>query len=180
MVAISDDNNIRIFNPNLSLRNEWYPWIVKEIAKLNLPPRTLIDAEFVVEHEEKDLPEYMQTLDKSPPDQAKNSQLMSQWKRPKAIILGMPYYDGVPIQTTLPVSKWMDYTNEIAKKIVSYNYIQTIEILPLVSYGNNIHLASNKNLTGLVLYDKHSCFGNKAISTNGNAKNPYGCWVGYL
>jgi len=169
-----DDDHVHIFTRRMDLCTANYPYLAREIANAKFPPKTILLTELVVVENGMDNRRLMQTLDRSLPERAVLLQ-DDPFRRPTAIVLGIPYWAGKQIMAELPVGEWIDF---MYRKIGSrkFQYLQVMETLTTVSSDNPLDelmiTVRDESLEGLVIYDAEAIFGDAVVNFRGREDRP--------
>lgn len=168
-IFIDEDGVVRIFTRRMDPCTEKYPYLASEIAKSRFPPQTVLLTELVVEESGRDNRRLVQTLDRSLPERAQTLQ-EDPFRRPKAIILGVPYWKGLPIMAEMPVHEWIDFMyRHFGTR--NYQYLRLMETItgPLDELMEMVRI---EKLEGLVIYDSEAIFGDAVVNFRGREERP--------
>lgn len=183
VIMISYDNIVQIYSRKMEYFTSHFWYIIRAVKAMHFPAKTILTCEFVIKKlDGRDDRKAMQSL-KGKAETALDRQKNPHW-RPTAVILNTPYWAGEPVLKTEPVVDWMgrlqDFCEDRGCDIRSEGYIRPVEIL----YGNfdqcKQYVLDNEH-EGLVIYDKTSCFGEKAFNFRGTTeRTPCFKWKPYF
>jgi len=168
---VTPDKDIRLYTRRLDECTDWYPHLVSEFKKMELPTRTICAFELVCVDPKtgKDDRKMAQSLSRSLADRAVRLQ-EDPFRRPHAVILGFPFWKGHPIMKDMIVDTWMELVfNEVHKRAKKLRYIENMEILH-GSFEEAQKYVLENGYEGLVVYDGDSCFGEKALNFRGRVE----------
>lgn len=173
LISVDESNEVHVFTRRLDRCTEWYPWLVDEVARMGLPPKTLLDVELVVEKDGVDDRRAFQSLSRSLKDRALDLQVANPWKKPTAIVIGTPIWHGDYIIETMPVSGWMEHLYDRMTPMTKHaDYVKVMEMLPSHDFDSCKKIVEEENREGLVIYDMNAVFGDGAMSFNGHPSRP--------
>lgn len=154
-IFIDENGNVEIYTRRMDRCTEKYPYIAAEVKKLRLPHETILMTEFVMEEGIRDNRVKLQTIDRSLADRAVKLQ-SNPFYRPKAIILGIPYWDGNPIMSEMPVHEWINF---IYRRFgfQRHQYLRLIETMT-GKLSDLQQMVLSDGLEGLVIYDGDATF----------------------
>jgi predicted DNA-binding WGR domain protein len=170
-VLVTPNKDIRLYTRRLDECTDWYPYLVAEFKKMKLPTKTIGAFELVSINEKtkRDDRKATQSLSRGLADRAVRLQ-EDPFRRPHAVMLGFPFWDGEPIMKTMLVDSWMELVfNEVHKRAGKLRYIEKMEIFHGDFEKATQHVIENK-LEGLVVYDGDACFGEKAFNFRGRVE----------
>lgn len=170
-IFIDEKGEVHVFTRRMDPCTDKYPHLVREIAKSKLfPPKTILLTELVVATKDgKDARRLVQTLDRSLPERAVLLQ-EDPFRRPKAIVIGIPYWGGEPIMSETPVHLWIDF---IYKTIGTkrFQYIEPMETVT-GTLDELMKMVTEEKLEGLVIYDSEAVFGDAVVNFRGREERP--------
>lgn len=169
-IFIDDTGTVRIFTRRMDLCTDNYPHLAKEISQADFPPNSILLTELVVTKDGRDDRKLVQTLDRSLPDRSRRIQ-EDPFRRPKAIVLGIPYWNSTPIMSIMPVCKWIDFL--YAKiGVKNYQYMEPMEVMEGYTIDELMKIVEEEKREGLVIYDSQAVFGNAVVNFRGREERP--------
>lgn len=168
---ITTDGAVRLYTRRLDECTGWYPHLVREFEEMDLPPETICSFELICIDEKtgKDSRKLTQGLSRSTMERAVRLQ-EDPFRRPKAVVLGFPFWGGDPIMQTQSVEEWMGLTlSEVQNRVGRLRYIQNMDVL----HGNWEEVTEyviEQEFEGLVVYDADAVFGEKAFNFRGRVE----------
>lgn len=169
-IFIDEAGDVHIFTRRFDRCTDNYPHIVKEVAACDFPPKTILLAEFVCIKNKKDDRRLVQTLDRSLPDRAKKIQ-EDPFRRPKAVVLGIPYWNGKPIMATKTCEEWIEFMHGVFDRLNKLEYLEVMQIL-VGDLDLCMELVVEKKWEGLVIYDGDAVFGDAVVNFRGREERP--------
>lgn len=175
-IFIDENEQVHIFTRRFDRCTDNYPHLRKEVEQCKFPPRTILLTELVcLGHMKKDNRRLVQTLDRSLPQRAVEIQ-QDPFRRPKAVVLGIPYYNGAPIMASQTVDNWIDFlyrTLEGVEKRLkkSLTYIEPMMTLH-GDFDDIVDQVIASNWEGLVIYDGEAAFGDAVVNFRGREERP--------
>lgn len=172
LITVDKNREVNIFTRRLDRCTEWYPWLVKDIKNMLLPPQTMLDVELVVVKDGVDSRRDFQSLSRSLKERAVDLQTVNPWKRPRAVVIGTPYWDGEETLTML-VDEWFAYLEDnMYTRVQDSKYCELMSVVPSTDFEECKRIVEENKHEGLVIYDAQACFGDDGIVWNGNPKRP--------
>lgn len=174
-ILITDTKRVRIYSRRMDDCTDSYPHIVEELKKMDLPSKTVLTCEFVVDNNGDDR-DVMSSISRSLPNRAvqRAAELSQQGMKTEAIILGVPFWAGESVYDR-PVEDVFDLIESSVKpKTDKTSFISTIEIR-FDEFEESKQHVIDKGLEGLVIYDSSAVFGPMAFNFRGRPERP-SCW----
>ena len=170
-VLVTPDRNIRLYTRRLDECTDSYPHLIEDFHKLKLPPKTIGAFELVCENPltKRDDRKMIQKLSRSLPDRAVRLQEDPLY-RPRAVMLGFPFWDGFALMKEATVTQWLEALNsEILMRAKGTRYIRLMKVVK-GSFEFAKQWAIERGLEGLVIYDGDAIFGDKAFNFRGRVE----------
>lgn len=170
-VLVTPDEDIRLYTRRLDECTAWYPHLVAEFKKMKMPPRTIGAFELVCVDAKtgKDNRKMTQSLSRSLADRAVRLQ-EDPFRRPHAVMLGFPFWDGRPIMKEMLVDSWLELMfNEVHARAKGFRYVESMDILHTTFELAQEYVIEGGH-EGLVVYDGDACFGEKAFNFRGRVE----------
>lgn len=187
IVMIGD--RVEIYSRKMEYFTAHFPWVVNSIQAMRFPARTILTCEFVIKKADgRDDRKAMQSL-KGKADRTVKKQ-ENPLMRPTAVVLNTPYWAGEPVLKTQTVLEWMSTLQDFfesrfedagnLKRRVRYGHVRPMEVLFMDFAEAKRYVVENEH-EGLVIYDKTSCFGDKAFNFRGTTeRTPCFKWKPYF
>lgn len=168
-ILIDEEGAVRIFTRRMDPCTDKYPYLVREVAKAQLPPQTVLLTELVVEQGGRDNRRLVQTLDRSLPERARLLQ-EDPFRRPKAIVLGIPYWNGLSIMSEMQVREWIDFMY----RHLGTRRFQYLDLMATMTgtLDGLMEMVREEQLEGLVIYDGEAVFGDAVVNFRGREERP--------
>lgn len=169
-IFIDEEGDVHIFTRRFDRCTDHYPHIMMEVAACDFPPKTILLCEFVCTKNRKDSRKLVQTLDRSLPDRARKLQ-EDPFRRPKAIVLGIPYWGGEAIMATRTCDEWLEFMYDQFERVHKLEYLEPMQILA-GDFDLCLELVEEKGWEGLVIYDGRATFGDAVVNFRGREERP--------
>ena len=172
-IFIDEKGGVHIFTRRFDRCTDNYPHIRKEVEAAEFPTRTILLCEFVCVRNKRDDRRLVQTLDRSLPDRAQKIQ-EDPFRRPKAIVLGIPYWDGKPIMATKTCDEWIEFLHNKLDMLRARNGLTYLEPMGILvgDLDGCMEVVEDEKLEGLVIYDGDAIFGDAVVNFRGREERP--------
>jgi len=188
VIMIGDDNNVQIYSRKMEYFTDHFPWVVRAVEKMHFPARTILTCEFVIKKADgRDNRKAIQSLKGKADKTVKKQQ--NPLMRPTAVVLNTPYWGGEPVLKTRTVMEWVSTVQDFFEdRFTSDSFLVTKETSPIrpmevlfMDFAQAKKYVVDHEHEGLVIYDKTSCFGEKAFNFRGTTeRTPCFKWKPYF
>ncbi|MDO8600042.1 MAG: hypothetical protein Q7R73_00270 [bacterium] len=171
LFVVSYRGKIKIYTSGLNEVDSRFDHLKKEFTKLDLPPKTVLVGEGVLDRDDADDISVVGQIFQS--DETTALRLQEEYGKIHFIQFGVVFFEGKPV-VTKPYHEILKLISDIhARSASKLHYLKPVQVLDM-PYDAAKALVREKEWEGLVLYDKH--FINSYRLDGKNPERPEGCY----